>query len=154
MTHIHLRKRVKSALLRCNDVNGYLPCKELLGQGLSSVESWFRSGTELFHQVYTYHEVLFLSCFKFSTLNCYLDEKIREKVKHVPSRIQEINHTISQYYLLFLKRISQIVSLFYFSRLLSRCTGKKWIRRTFSFRPGSFREPLLRLTSKQVPLLC
>ena len=91
---------------------------------------------------------------KFPTENCYLDKKIREKVKHVPSRFQEINHTISQYYLLFLRRKSQIVSLFYFSRLLSRCTGKKWSRRTFSFQPGSFREPLLRLTSKQVPLLC
>merc|ERR1712012_268685 len=29
----------------------------LAASGLSSVESWFRSGTELFHQVYTYHEV-------------------------------------------------------------------------------------------------
>ena len=26
-------------------------------QGLNSVESWFRSGTEFFHPVYTYHEV-------------------------------------------------------------------------------------------------
>ena len=72
ITTVH---NVKQTLLRC------FPCltrvfaktlRETLGthpllcvktteglgsQGLNSVESWFRSGTEFFHPVYTYHEV-------------------------------------------------------------------------------------------------
>ena len=100
-------------------MGGSLCPKELLEQGLSSVESWFRSGTELFHQVYTYHEVLVPVLFQVFTVNCYLDKKIREKVKYVLSRIQEIYHTISRYYLLLLKRKSQIVRDQFFHYFIS-----------------------------------
>ena len=123
------------------------------------MESWFRSGTELFHQVYTYHEVLVPVLFQVcycKLLSWQKDVTKSEICSFTNSRDLPHNFTILS--ITPEEEIADclgpIVSLFYFSRLLSRCTGKKWSRRAFSFQPGSFREPLLRLTSKQVPLLC